>query len=278
MNSYCTIADIKTGLGLTTTTDDTILRKMCEGASRAIDKYTNRFFYCLKATKFYDGSVPLWIDDLLSIDTNGLKIDDDGDQTYDDTFASTDYHLYPLNTYPKTRIELAIEGDYTSFGITPKGCQIAGLWGYGDGISATPYIIDTTLGLAIGTTTETTVTFTAVTNLSAGDTFLCGTEQIYIYSISSLVGTVERGVNGTTAAAHLLGASIYIYQYPEDIRQACIDLATALYLNRNKAGMASERLGDYSYTMLGAYSGSANKNYIQVMLESTVKSYRKVEF
>jgi len=267
MKAYCSIADVKGVLGITSTTDDTIMRKICEGATKSIDNYCNRQFQAKTATRYFDGSVPLSVDDLLSITT--IKTDEDGDATFENTLTvTTDYLLYPLNEYPKTSIKLSVDSNYGSFGISKKGCEIIGLWGYGDGISATPYISDTTIteDLDAG---EAAIDVTSVTNLSAGNTILINSEQYYIYSISTLTLTVEPTVNGTTAATHTSGATIYIYQYPADIRQACIDLASAIYQNRNKRGIQSERLGDYAYTL--------SKEYVNGLLDDSIYAYRKLK-
>lgn len=278
--TYASIADIKGVLGITATTDDTIIRKIAESSSRAIDNYCNRSFGVVSATKYFDGANVLWVPDLLSITT--LKTDEDGDYDYDNTYAATDYVLYgvgsedTLNTYPKIRIEIDSNGDYSSFASgCQKGIQIAGLWGYGDGISATPYIVDTTLSAAITTTSATTCTATSVTNLSAGQTILIDSEQMYIYSISSTTLTVERGINGTTAATHVISSNIYIYQYPADIRQACINLSVAMYQNRSKQGLQSERIGDYSYTVTGV---SLSKGMVESILEDNIRSYKRMRF
>lgn len=275
--TYATIADIKGVLGITATTDDTVIRKIAEAASRSIDQYTNRYFYTQSATRYFDGAVKLWLPDLLSINASGLKTDEDGDATFENTFATTDYIKYgigledSLNTFPYTRLEISEDSDYSSFASgVKKGVQIVGIWGYGDGISATPYILDTTITEPISSTTATTATVAAVTNLSAGNIILIDTEQIYIYSISSLVLTIERGVNGTTAATHSDNAPIYIYQYPADIRQACIDLGVALYQNRTKQGLQSERIGDYSYTL--------DKKMIEDIIKDSCWAYRRMRF
>jgi hypothetical protein len=282
--TYASIADLKGVLGITSTTDDVIMRKQLESASRSIDRWCNRRFYVTSETKYFDGAKTLWVTDLLSVTT--LKTDEDGDGTFENTFDGTaltgDYIKYgggledSLNIFPKTRLEIDPEGDYGSFanGVR-QGVQIVGTWGYGDGISATPYIVDTTLSAAITTTSVTTCTVTSVTNLSAGNTILIDSEQMYIYSISTLTLTVERGVNGTTAATHLNAASIYIYQYPADVRQACIDLGVAIYQNRAKQGLQSERLGDYSYTIAGT---SLGKGVIESMLDNSIRGYKRMRF
>jgi len=279
--SYCNISDVKGMLGITAATDDTVIRKIVESASRSIDQYTNRYFYTQSATRYFDGAVRLWLPDLLSINTSGLKTDSDGDGTFENTLATTDYILRgggledSLNVLPYTRVEISHDSDYSSFasGIK-KGVQIAGVWGYGDGISALPYVADTTITEDL-TAGESDIDVTSVTNLSAGQVILIGSEQYYIYSISTLTLTVEPGVNGTTQATHTSGATIYIYQYPSDIRQACIDLSVALYQNRSKQGLQSERLGDYSYTLAGT---SLGKGVVQSILDDNIKSYKRMRF
>jgi hypothetical protein len=277
--AYASIADVKNILGITATTDDTMIRKIVESSSRSLDNYCNRTFIVNSGTKYFDGAVTLWTPDLLSITT--LKTDEDGDGTYENTFTTDDYILYGvgledrLNTYPKTEIVINYSlGDYGSFASgVQKGVQIAGVWGYGDGISATPYISDTTTAEALDAS-ETGVDVTSATNLSAGQLILVESEQMYIYSISTNTLTVERGVNGTTAATHDTGKTIYIYQYPSDIRQACIDLSVALYQNRAKQGLQSERIGDYSYTIAGT---SLGKSMVESILES-IRPYKRMRF
>ncbi len=280
--AYASISDIKGVLGITSTSDDVTLRKILEASSRNIDSYCNRTFVTQTATKYFNGAITLWVSDLLSITT--LKTDEDGDATYENTYqvatAPVDYFLYgvgledTLNTYPKIRIETNPNGDYSGFATgCEHGIQIAGLWGYGDGISATPYIADTTITEDL-TAGESAIDVTAITNLSAGQLILIGSEQYYIYSISSLTLTVEAGVNGTTEATHSSGATINIYQYPSDIRQACIDLSVAMYQNRSKQGLQSERLGDYSYVLAGT---SLGKSMVESILES-IRPYKRMRF
>ena len=127
---------------------------------------------------------------------------------------------------------------------------------------------------------ESAIDVTAVTNLSAGQVILIGSEQYYIYSISTLTLTVEPTVNGTTEATHSSGATIYIYQYPSAIRQACIDLSVALYQNRARQGLQSEKIGDYSYVVRGAIrSGEMSETgMIKSMLDDTIRSYKRMRF
>ena len=252
MNCYGDLVQLKADLGITATTDDTRLLAILVSASRVIDNLCGRTFYVETATKYFDAQNPLFVDDLLSVTT--LKTDEDNDGTYENTLTeNTDFYLYPLNRYPKTRVKITPSGSYGSFGYFMKGCEIIGLWGYGSGISATPY---TTSGDSVQdasgiSDTITTITVTDADNFSPGQTILIQSEQCYIsaYDTTANTLTVIRAVNGTTGATHAKDTAIYIYDYPKDVEQACLMIAEALFETRGKAGMKSERLGDYSYTM-----------------------------
>lgn len=278
VNAYASLTELKGLLGTSTTTDDVVMRKILEAASRIIENSLNRRFYSTTETKYFNGAGQvLWVPDLLSIDASGLKTDEDGDATFENTFATTDYILYgggledALNLYPRTHIELSHDSDYGSFanGVR-KGVQITGVWGYGDGTSATPYVATAITG-TIATTAGLTLTLSADGTIEIGHTILCESEQMYVTALGTLSATVERGVNGTTAATHSAKTLSY-YRYPRDIMQACLDLAVALYQNRAKQGLQSERLGDYSYTIAGT---SLGKSMAESIL-SSIQGYRRL--
>lgn len=131
MANYCTLEEIKSTLDIQLDKNNSLIMSMIESASDLIDHWCDRHFDSRSETRYFDGaSTILFIDDLISITT--LKIDEDGDSTYESTLAATDYVLYPLNTTPKTWIEISSNSDYGSFasGIK-KGVEIAGSWGYG---------------------------------------------------------------------------------------------------------------------------------------------------
>ncbi len=226
--TYCDLTKIKAALVITDTTDDTLLMRALEAASRWIDGETFRYFYTVSETRYFTAKHGgyLIVDDLLSIST--FKTDDDGDRTYENTWAVTDYDLEPYQGYPKTRISTTPEGDYT-FPTVRKGVEIAGVWGFGNGSSATPYEnSNTTLNEALDAS-ETGVDVAAGTAIAAGQNILIESEQMYVQSISTNTLTVIRGVNGTTAATHATGKDVYKYAYPRDIRRACIRLAQRTY-------------------------------------------------
>lgn len=113
--------------------DDEILEEIIEAVSRQIDKITGRQFYASTQTRYYTPDDPhlLFVDDLLSVTT--LKTDQDGDRTYEITWDTGDYDLYPENAstdaHPYTWIETAVLGTY-SFPMVRRSVELAGSFGY----------------------------------------------------------------------------------------------------------------------------------------------------
>jgi hypothetical protein len=107
-NCYCTIAELKSrvlpsqtmadGNTITTTEIDTILAQIIEAVSRWIDEKCGRFFYYSSdqviyyTPKFRD---LLYTEDIISI--SKIESDDNGDGTYENTWATSDYVLEPVN-------------------------------------------------------------------------------------------------------------------------------------------------------------------------------------
>jgi hypothetical protein len=219
---------------------------LLEAASRSVDDFCGRSFFVETATKYFDGpgaGQVLLVPDLLSVTT--FKVDNDADGSWDDeTWTSSDYMLYPRNVFPKQRIYEHPGGDY-AFGTAKDGIEIAGLWGYGDGKSATPYAA-AGVTVTVATTTGTTITVSADDTIKPGHTILAGTEQMYCSAVGTGSFTAERGVNGTTAATHSTAAAS-IYEYPANLVQACLEITARMFDERTHHGYEAERIGDYSY-------------------------------
>lgn len=137
-NGYTTLAAARAMLGITNsaeTTNDAYIETVIEAVSRAIDDYCHRRFFTTTAdeTRYY---FPIdwdccYTDDILSITT--LKTDEDGDETYEITWATTDYITKPdnatLDGLPTTWILVNQNGDY-DFPVQEKSTQIVGKFGY----------------------------------------------------------------------------------------------------------------------------------------------------
>jgi hypothetical protein len=273
MNAYSDLTTLKSlsYLNIDVAAHDAYLRKLLEDASRRIDRWTERIFYCLDATRYFDGAGAKLIlpFDLLSVTT--LKTDEDGDGTFENTLATTDYHLYPLNDLPKVRIEINPNGSYGSFanGIQ-KGVEIAGVFGFGDGYSATPYISVGTLGVTVSDTTGTGVTMSTGHTVAAGHTIRIDSEQLYVLAVATNAVTVKRGVNGALAATHATSTTVSAYEYPMPITEAC--LITAMRSWKRKDSAYQDAVGNAETGQIITSKG------IDPDVKDIIKMYRQARY
>ena len=144
-NSYCTLAQVKAGLRITDSVDDTLLEMAVESASRAIDSYCNRVFYSTgtAVVRYYSpqDSYLCDIDDLVSL-TSLYTNSDETQSSYNIQWTSEDRQLEPLNGLadgqptPFTRIRAI--GEYTFQTLNGEASvKVTGVFGY----SAVPIAI-----------------------------------------------------------------------------------------------------------------------------------------
>lgn len=137
--SYTTLADVKNGLQIDDSNDDTAIQAAILTASRMIDEYTQRFFYRQGTTaspvvKFYTAKSPWFIetDDIVSI--NQVACDPGFVQVYDQIWDAGDIMFEPVNNpskgWPFTRL-LAI-GQYVWPYFFPQTVRITGVFGFPD--------------------------------------------------------------------------------------------------------------------------------------------------
>jgi hypothetical protein len=144
-NGYATLAQVKAGLRITDSVDDTLLEMAVESASRAIDSYCNRVFYSTgtAVVRYYSpvDSYLCDIDDLVSL-TSLFTNSDETQSSYNIQWTSEDRQLEPLNGLadgqptPFTRIRAI--GDYTFQTLNREASvKVTGVFGY----SAVPIAI-----------------------------------------------------------------------------------------------------------------------------------------
>lgn len=145
-NGYATVAELKAidVLNISNTDHDTTLEATIEGVSRAIDNYCGRRFYAASETRYYTAELGNYIpvDDVAATASFAVYTDDDGDGTYENTWAATDYELRPYNALlaglPYTSIETTPLGNYR-FPWTRKGVKVVGSFGFA---ASTPRVIN----------------------------------------------------------------------------------------------------------------------------------------
>jgi hypothetical protein len=213
--------------------DDNELFQLLLAVSDWVDHYCNRHFYPRTEALVFDGkgTAQLLVPDLISV--TSLKEDTNGDLTFDETWASTDYWLQPYNAAPTqhwgspyTAVKARSEGNkFGGFTAGERNVQITGVWGY------LQFAEDsgTDLNDAAMTTTKTTVAVNDGTQFHAGQTVLIGTEQMLVTAISGNDLTVSRALNGTTAAAHADNSGISILRWPASVERAALVQAARIW-------------------------------------------------
>ena len=244
-NAYADLSTLKSSgvLNITGTGYDTRLRELLDAVSRLMDQYCNRHFFVLVATKTFDGGggTELHLPDLISV--TSLKTDDNKDRTFETTWASTDYLLYPPNAEPTkrwgrpyNRVLVDTEaGNEDVFTAGMKTVEIVGEWGYRKVTEDSGADVNEAGGLSA---TDTTLTVTDGSKFAVAQTILVDSEQLYITAIATNDLTVTRGVNGTTAATHANGADIYVFKFPGTLVEACLIQSSRLW-KRKDSGFSS---------------------------------------
>jgi len=273
-HTYATADDLRDYLAGTSyssgwTSDAGSIRRILEAASRRIDDYCGGgTFGPLTETRYYDigsggllnspqyqtmsitddiktsmstpGVVPLdgWIVSPTTVTAYG-GTDRATSETLTEGHAN-DFFLMPYNSAPKTILKL---NEDTTKGLSggQQTLSILGSWGY------TADTVSVTTSDAIGSTTATSASVTSATDLGPAQTILIDSEQLYITAISGNTLTLERGVNGSTAATHST-VTVYRYDYPELVVQACLDLSKIVFRDRDLGAVTTIGSGEASIT------------------------------
>lgn len=135
--AYISSAELKTYLGVTLTTDDTLMATLIAAAQQAVDKYTGRVFEYSGAdtTRTFDavedvfkGNELMFKDDLYSI----TSIVTNANGTAPITLAASDYFARPRTGPPYHSIVIANSSSYfwTYTNDPQDGITITGKWAY----------------------------------------------------------------------------------------------------------------------------------------------------
>jgi hypothetical protein len=208
----CSIQEVLYDLNIAEPTNGNFLR-FIKSASATIANRVGDFIPVTMAREYdEERGEDMWLDPLLSVSSivNGTA-----------TLTASDYTLFPSgkhwNNGPYSRIHL--EASAWADDVT-----ITGQWG--------KYLLAESLGIT-GThsgTTDTTLTISAASaEVSPGRILLIGSELVAVQAkLTSLTYTVERGINGTTAAAHA-SAAVYAQRVPDDVNYLAREMAALAY-------------------------------------------------
>lgn len=138
--SYVTVEELKRALGgISDNLDDDDLNRAALAASRMVDTYCNRFFYKTTSATVrkieVENLIVLHVPDIA--DTAGLVVqsDENGDGTFEATWAATDYQTEPLSalTQPVGQPITQIRGITRFFPLDWRSrarVQVTAVWGW----------------------------------------------------------------------------------------------------------------------------------------------------
>ncbi len=138
-NGYATLSEVKASLRITDNTDDTLLERAIESASRRIDGYCGRFFYKTNQTPVTMYPINEFLlsfpNDVANTSVT-IKIDSNADGTYATTLVQgSDYILEPTNAplqgYPYNRARM-VGGQTFPLDVLPSfpTVQVTAQWGW----------------------------------------------------------------------------------------------------------------------------------------------------
>ena len=245
-NTYADLATLKSPAVLNVPEDshDERLLGLLESASRWIDGHCDRRFSALHARRTFDGTGcdTLFVPDLVSVSSLSVADARGGWQVW----PASHWFPYPLDAQPTrpggvpyTRIATS-PGAALHFPMGRANVAVDGIWGYSG--------IVEDIGLRVAGSVDVAASDPSVTvapavsgstpDVSAGQTVRIEQEQLYIISVetaavgTNIVLTTQRGVNGTTAAGHVVGAIVLCYRYPAAVAEACLIQAAAWWQER----------------------------------------------
>lgn len=245
-NLYLPINRLKDSANTVGVTRDAELVAVVARLSREIERYTGRTFCAKVETRYFarrkgiDKAHVLWVDDLVSVSAVGSIT---ADEVYGTSLVeATDFRLIRGSAgEPYRRLELIGTGTLISAWPTGyRGVQIAGTWGWSYDVAET----GATLGEDMDTS-ETDWQLSSGGNLlvSLGETLKIDSEQVWVTAIASANTTnitVQRAVNGTTAAAHSNGATVYRREYPGDIEDVVLERSKELWRARQGSAVSQD--------------------------------------
>jgi len=285
MNEYATYDELRQYLKQDSSHSDVVLvKRIAEKASRQLDRWCGgRWFYPRKMTRYFDHpddtSWLLLDEDLLEVTTSGFTTENGST-----VVAAADFFLMcgdSYNVMPYDRIVLDRDGDQTNLeytGTRQRANAVTGIWGYHDDwANAWRNSTDTVENDPL-TAAGTSIT---VNDADAADGYgnaprfqefqLLKIEDEYVYitavNATDNTLTVVRGVNGTTAAAHVKDTVIYIYRAMPDIVQAMLELAKYLYLHKDTS--------DGDVTMFPEAGAVTVPQGVPITVKWAVEAYRK---
>jgi hypothetical protein len=240
INSYATLADLLafiTPRGQTIAAnvpEEAVLERLLQSVSRYFDSKTDHHFYPWVQTRWFDTPG----DD--DTDLRNLRMDADLLEIIAITngngiaVPSSAYYVIPANEYPITDIHLRDIAPYQWYpdvsGNTHSVIQVQAIWGERGEYDIRGWVQAGTLSAAM--TDTTTASFSSAATLVTSQIVRIDNELLIVSGNSSPYSVRQRGENGSTAATHLNGAPIYVWQVEDDLILATLETCNNIISSR----------------------------------------------
>jgi hypothetical protein len=224
MPSYCSLADLKTYLNVTTSTDDVLLQLMLDAATNRIDSRTGRTFQAAgDAVRYFDPSTDLlrgelWLDQDLSYVTSVIN----GDLTD----ITSGIYTNPRNDTPyySLGIKTSNTNSWTYTNDYQNAISITGRWAYMERATIT----------AISRTTNVVTATVTAPRLSVGaSVFVLGVADTSFNGTFTVASNTGAAITWAQTAANDTDTAGVILYTPTDIVTACRRLAAWMYRQKD---------------------------------------------
>lgn len=224
MASYCTLADLKTYVNVTTSTDDALLQVMLDAATARIDSKTARTFQSASdTTKYFDPSIDIYNNELMfSDDISHITSVINGDSTD----VTTQLYHNPRNETPYYSVgyKTSYASAWTYTTDLQNAISVTGRWAYMERANITALSRSTNVVTATVNAPKLSVGMT-VFILGVADTSFNGT-FVVTGNTGSAITWAQTGANDTDTTGVLLYT-------PVDVVTACRRLAAWMYRQKD---------------------------------------------
>lgn len=243
MNEYARLSEFKRLIGASAPgvpggdVDQRLLATI-EQVSREFDRETGgNWMYARSMTRYVhcpriSDPREIFVPPFVSLSSVGYRTSES--ESYTALTVDTDYWLEPQDkpeNEPYRRLRLTESGALRCWpmGTDTRSVRLIGVFGYSDQVVSTGATVQNTTQIAAD---GTTLTVGANHGIDVGEVLKIESEYVYAKAVpsASTTGlTIERGVNGTTPAAHANGVTIYRRVYPADVVQGVLERARSLW-------------------------------------------------
>ena len=265
METLATIDDVKRSLGITAMTYDAVLTGALAQVSRLVTAAAGRRFLPWQATRYLDGddTSTLWLPETwLAITT--VSLSSDLGQTYT-ALGATDWWASDGLVWDQPPYQLLAmnpNGAYGGFYAGQRTVKIVGVLGwhadYANAWEASGDSVQDATGLTASVTAITVADADGgdargiAPRFSAGDLLRIDSEYLTVGSVNASLNTltVQRAMNGSTAATHAKSTSIFKFR-PDGMASEAAVIQTVRLFKRGQQAFAdagaNSELGQLMY-------------------------------